>query len=126
MKKTILVDAWNTFVTSEGINKNLFQLLEEYNEKKIIVTNANIFEKEKFGIINMPYPVFSLNHKPNKTNPIYFETLMDNYNLDSEDLIYLEHNIDAINSAKSLGIKSHHYKSKEPISYLKSFLKDNC
>ena len=126
MKKTILVDAWNTFVTSEGINKNLFQLLEDYNEKKIIVTNANIFEKEKFGIINMPYPVFSLNHKPNKTNPIYFETLMDNYNLDSEDLIYLEHNIDAINSAKSLGIKSHHYKSKEPISYLKSFLKDNC
>jgi len=43
------------------------ELLDSFSNKKIILTNANEEEKEKFGIVDMPYPVFSLSHNPNKT-----------------------------------------------------------
>ena len=39
--KTILVDARNTFVTEDGINKDIQNLLDAFPNQKIIVTNAN-------------------------------------------------------------------------------------
>ena len=74
--KYILVDAWNTLVTETGINTRLVSLLDSFETPKIIVTNANEEEKVKFGIVNMPYPVFSLAHQPNKTDPLYFKKLL--------------------------------------------------
>ena len=41
--KTILVDAINTLIKkNEGINIEIYNLLETYPNKKIILTNANI------------------------------------------------------------------------------------
>jgi hypothetical protein len=44
------------------------KLLDNFSNKKIILTNANEEEKVKFGIVNMPYEVFSISHNPNKTD----------------------------------------------------------
>ena len=62
--KIILVDAWNTFIKDKKIDSTIYELLEGFKNKKIILTNANDQELINYGIINMPYEVFSLSHKP--------------------------------------------------------------
>lgn len=125
--KTILVDAVGTLVIeSEGIYKPLHDLLEEYPNKKIILTNANDEQKIEYGLINLPYELFTLNHNPDKTDPIYFQEMFKHFNLKAEDVIYFEHNPDAVKSAESLGIISHHYdENKKDLDSLKVFLDNN-
>jgi len=123
--KIILVDAWNTFVKENGIDKQIMSLLEEYPNQKIIVTNATVEEREKFGIVNMPYPIFSLSHNPNKDNSEYFNQLLTKYNLTPSNLVYFEHNIGAYSAAKSIGITSLHFQKNEEIGLLKNFLKNH-
>jgi len=41
----ILVDAWNTLVTEDGINNQMLSLLNQYETRKVIVTNATEEEK---------------------------------------------------------------------------------
>ena len=123
--KTILVDAWNTFVTGDGINLPMQKLLDTYSNSKIILTNANEEECIKFGIVNMPYPVFSLAHNPNKTNPAYFEKFLSEHKLTSNNVLYFEHNEDAVNSARSLGIKTLWLKPGDSLENLSNFLDQN-
>lgn len=123
--KTILVDAWNTFVKEHGIDKDIKVVLEKFPNPKIIVTNANNNEMIKLGITNMPYPVFSLSHNPNKIDPTYFGKLLQKYKLNANDVIYFEHNKEAFTTAKSLGIKSLWFKKNQDINTLKAFLKNN-
>jgi len=123
--KTILVDAWNTFVTEEGINLDLKKLLDSYPNNKIILTNATEEELVKFGIVNMPYPVFSLAHNPNKTDANYFVKMLQHFNLKTEDVVYFEHNADAVSSAKSIGISTFHYNKLEKLDHLTTFLNSN-
>jgi len=56
----------------------------------------------QFGIVNMPYPVFTLSHNPDKPNPVYFETFFKENNLSANEVVYFEHNSDACESAESL------------------------
>ena len=123
--KTILVDAWNTFITEKGINKDLKTLLDSHINPKIILTNANQEECLKFGIVNMPYEVFSLEHQPNKTDKIYFEKFLEQYNLTPQDVIYFEHNIEAVNSAKSIGIQTFHFNPLASLNNLATFINEN-
>lgn len=124
--KTILVDAWNTFVTEKGIFKEMQDLLDSFPNKKIILTNANEEEKTKLGIVNMPYEVFSLSHNPNKTDPEYYKAMLNNFSLSSEDVVYFEHNEEAVQSAKSVGITTYWYnKDKQDLVALKKFLEEN-
>ena len=120
--KIILVDAWNTFIKDKKIDSTIYKLLEGFKNKKIILTNANDQELINYGIINMPYEVFSLSHKPNKDNPLYFKSLIKKYNLFINDLIYIEHNKEAVKSAKSLGINTYHYNPMESTDNLSQFL----
>ena len=120
--KTILIDAWNTFVTEQGVNLEMKSILEDYENPKIILTNANEEEKQKFGIIDMPYPVFSLAHNPNKPNPVYFKKMLSHFFLSAENVIYFEHNEDAVNSAKSVGIQTLWLKKDSNLKILKEFL----
>lgn len=122
--KTILVDAWNTFVTQEGKNTEIQNLLESFPNKKIILTNANAEEKIKYGIIDMPYEVFSLEHNPNKTEPEYYKKMLEHYSLSATDVVYFEHNQDAAKSARSAGINTFWYdKDKKDLVALSEFLK---
>lgn len=57
---------------------------------------------QEFGLNAMPYEVFTLEHEPEKTNPEYYETMLNMHGLCSGDVIYFEHNIDAVESARSI------------------------
>ena len=125
--KIILVDAVNTFVIKgSGIFKKMYELLEKYSVKKIILTNANEEQMENFGLNDVPYEVFTLKHNPEKTNPQYFKIMLNHFNLTSKDVIYFEHNKDAVKTAQSIGITSFHYdKDKKDLISLKEFLDEN-
>jgi len=126
MNKIILVDAWNTFVTEEGINSEMKKMLDNFSNKKIILTSANEEEKQKFGMINMPYELFTLAHNPEKTDSEYYKKMLSNFSLTSEDVIYFEHNKEAVESAKSVGINTFWYdKVKKDISGVKEFIQNN-
>ncbi len=121
--KTILVDAVGTFVVDGKINEELHKLLETYPTKKIILTNANDEQLVTFGLVNMPYEMFTLKHNPGKVDPKYFETFLREYKLDKSDVIYFEHSQEAVESAKSVGILSHFYDTeKKDLDALKMFL----
>lgn len=125
--KTILVDASKTFVIDGKIDEDLYNLLETYPNRKIILTNADDEQLVAFGLVNMPYDVFTLKHNPDKVNPKYFEILLKQYNLDNSNVIYFEHSQEAVDSAKSLGITSYFYDSdKRDLVALKEFLDSNC
>lgn len=122
--KVILVDAVNTFISEEGvIFEDLFNLLEEYSNRKIILTNADDAQMVSFGLNNVPYPVFSLKHEPDKIDPVYFERMLSHFDLRACDVVYFEHNLVAVKSAESLGIVSFHFdKDVRDLSSLKLFL----
>lgn len=121
--KTILVDAANTFVVEGEINQEMYKLLETYPNRKIILTNANDEQMKKFGLVNLPYELFTLKHNPDKVNPKYFNTMLKNLDLQPEEVIYFEHNEEAVKSAQSVKIKTHHYdKEKKDLDSLKQFL----
>mgnify|MGYP001568728211 FL=1 len=125
--KTILVDAVDAFVIEgEGIFKEMHDLLETFLNRKIILTGANDQQFRKFGLDKMPYEVFTLKHNPEKTDPKYYETMLEHFGLSKDDVIYFEHNKNAVKSAESVGIKSYHYDpEKKDLEALKNFLTDN-
>lgn len=125
--KTILVDAAGTFVIEgEGIYQPLYELLESYPNKKVILTNANDDQIIEFGLTNLPYPLFTLKHNPDKTDPEYFKKMLTSFNLKPQDVVYFEHNLDAVKSAESVGIKSFFYDAKKKdLVALKEFLDAN-
>ena len=66
--KTILVDAINAFVIKgEGVFNEMYKMLEQYPNKKIILTGASDEQMEMFDLNKMPYEVFTLKHDPEKT-----------------------------------------------------------
>lgn len=128
--KTILVDAVDGFVIeSKGsfkIFKEMHDLLETFLNRKIILTGANDEQFKKFGLDKMPYEVFTLKHNPEKTDPKYFETMLEHFDLSKDDVIYFEHNPEAVKSAESVGIKSYYYDpEKKDLGALKKFLTEN-
>lgn len=124
--KTILVDAVDAFVVEGEIFSDMHDLLETYPNKKIILTGANDEQMVQFGLDNMPYEVFTLKHDPEKTDLSYFEKMLSVYNLAVDEVVYFEHNPDAVKSAKTVGIKSYYYDNavKDLVS-LKNFLDSN-
>ncbi len=125
--KIILVDAVNVFVSKEGkIFEEMSELLEEYPNRKIILTGADEKQQVVFGLDKMPYEVFTLNHNPEKIDPSYYRKTLEYFNLDSEDVIYFEHDKAAVESAESVGIKTYYYnKDKRDVVDLKGFLDNN-
>ena len=125
--KTILVDAAHTFIVEVegkfGIFKEMYDMLETFPNRKIILTNANDDEIKKYKLDEMPYEVFTLKHNPDKTNPKYYEILLQNFNLSKDDVVYFEHNPNAVKSAQSIGITSYYYASnKGDLIALRNFL----
>lgn len=125
--KTILVDAVDAFVveTEEGfkIYEPMQKMLDEFPNTKIILTGANDEQFKKFGLDTMPYEVFSLKHDPEKTDPEYYKKMLAHFNLKAEDVVYFEHNPDAVKSAESVGIKTHYWDNeKRPLRELGIFL----
>jgi HAD superfamily hydrolase (TIGR01509 family) len=128
--KTILVDAVYCFMIEKDgkfqILDEMYNLLETYQNKKIILTGANDEQIIKFGLNNIPYEFFTLKHNPEKTDPKYYEILLEKYNLKKEDVIYFEHSMEAVKSAESIGINTYYYDNdKKDLESLKEFLDKN-
>jgi len=122
--KTILVDALDTFVIEgEGVYEPMHELLEQYPNRKIILSNADDAQMEEWGLNDMPYEVFTLKHNPDKIDPVFFEQMLTHFGLTAGDVIYFEHNPDAVKSAESVGITSYLYDGeKRDMEGLKAFL----
>ncbi len=115
---------------NEGEGYKVFEemhnLLETYPNTKILLTGANDEEFKEWNLDKAPYEVFTLKHNPNKTDPKYYETLLSHFNLAAEDVVYFEHNPEAVKSAESIGIKSYFYDNdKKDLEELKKFLDEN-
>jgi HAD superfamily hydrolase (TIGR01509 family) len=129
--KTILVDAVDAFVveTESGsfeIFADMQQMLDGFPNCKIILTGANNEQFKTFGLDKMPYEVFTLKHDPEKTNPDYYRKMLEHFNLSPEDVVYFEHNPEAVKSAESVGIVSYHYDNDiRDLAALKDFLDKN-
>ncbi|MFZ3301535.1 MAG: HAD-IA family hydrolase [Microgenomates group bacterium] len=124
--KTIFVDAAGTFVVDRKIDEKLHNLLETYQNKKIILTNANDEQLVTYGLVDLPYEMFTLKHNPDKVDPVYFQKMLEHFNVKAEDCIYFEHTPAAVESAKSVGIASNHFdEQKRDIDSLKAFLDSN-
>lgn len=125
--KTILVDAINGLVLEDGsILEPMHKLLETYPNNKLVLTGANDEQFKQFKLDQVPYEVFTLKHNPEKTNPQYFKILLEKYGLKANDTIYFEHNAEAVNAAKLMGIATYFYDhTKEDMEALKQFLDEN-
>lgn len=125
--KTILVDAVNTFVIKDvGIFNEMYEMLEKYQNRKIILTNANDEQIYLFGLDKFPYELFTLKHNPEKADNKYYRKMLEHFNLSAKDVLYFEHNIDAVESAKSVDIVTYHYdKDKKDLISLEKFIKEN-
>ncbi|RJP56757.1 MAG: hypothetical protein C4541_11540 [Candidatus Auribacter fodinae] len=128
--KTILVDAVDAFVVEKDgvfvVFREMYDLLEGFSNRKIILTGANDEQFKRFGLDNMPYEVFTLKHNPEKTDPQYYRLMLAHFGLNAYDVVYFEHNPDAVRSAESIGIKSYWYDSKKrDLDALRRFLQDN-
>lgn len=128
--KVILVDAVDGFVIERDGVFTIFEemrtLLESFSNRKIILTGANDEQYKTFGLDKMPYEVFTLKHNPEKTDTKYFAMMLQHFGLDQNEVIYFEHNPDAVKSARRAGITSCHYDpEKKDLAGLKKFLLDN-
>jgi len=124
---TILVDAVYTFIDEHWtINQEMFTLLESYPNHKIILTNAPEAKMDTYNLNDMPYDVFSGQNKPNKSDPLFYTTMLKQFWLTADRVIYFEHTLEAVVSAQSVGIKSYHYDTnKKDLESLKVFLDTN-
>ncbi|KKU22505.1 MAG: hypothetical protein UX31_C0001G0023 [Candidatus Nomurabacteria bacterium GW2011_GWA1_46_11] len=128
--KTILVDAVDTFVVEKDgmfkVGEEMHHLLESYPNRKIVVSNANDEQIPLWNLDKLPYELFTLKHNPDKTDPEYFNKMLQHFGLSKDDVIYFEHNPEAVKSAESVGIKTHYYDSeKKDLESLKVFLDTN-
>ena len=128
--KTILVDAVHAFVVENDggfkIFDEMLKLLETFPNRKIVLTGADDKQFKKFGLDKMPYEIFTLKHDPEKSNPKYYETMLKHFGLNKDDVVYFEHDIEAVKSAESTGIKTYHYDpNKKDLETLKKFLTEN-
>jgi HAD superfamily hydrolase (TIGR01509 family) len=125
--KMILVDAVDCFVSRTGeVFAEMQNLLETYPNRKVILTGANDEQIKQFGLDKMPYEVFTLKHNPEKTDPSYYVKMLEHFNLKANDVVYFEHNPDAVRSAQSAGIVSYFYNNDvKDLRGLKEFLDKN-
>jgi FMN phosphatase YigB (HAD superfamily) len=122
--KTILVDAINGLVNGDGtIYSEMLELLESYPNPKIVLTGANDEQYVKYNLEQVPYDVFTLKHDPEKTDPRYFDILLTQYKLSVDDVVYFEHNQEAVDCAQNLGIVTYFYDHNvRDLDGLKKFL----
>lgn len=129
-KKVILVDAVHTLVVEDEKGFSVFDemrtLLETFPNRKIVLTGANDEQYRVFGLQNVPYEVFTLKHNPEKTDPEYYQKLLQSFDLKPEQVVYFEHDRQAVQSAESVGIVSYWYDSeKKDLKSLENFLEQH-
>lgn len=118
----ILVDLVNTlYIKGDGLDKELLEILNNNEERKIIVTNATQDKLDMIG--KLPYEVYTLEGNPRKEDSKYFKYLMKKLGIEPSNILYIEHNIEVVKLAETLGIKTLHYdKDKKDYIEVSNFL----
>jgi FMN phosphatase YigB (HAD superfamily) len=52
------------------------------------------------------FDFFTLENSPSKTDSRYFTTLLKNYSLQPDQVVYFDHQLPALESARSVGVSS--------------------
>ena len=90
----------------------IFKKIKEKNEnvKLIIATNHLSFVRdfigESFNIDYLDDLIISAEIHKIKPNADFYEYILNKYNIDSKELLFLDDNIDNVNGAKRLGINT--------------------
>ena len=101
-------------------------LLETFPNKKIVLTGANDEQFKEFKLDDVPYEVFTLKHDPEKTDPKYFEIMLKRYGLKPDEVVFFQHNPEAVKSAETAGINTMYYDPvKKDLKALEDFLAVN-
>lgn len=104
----------------------MYDLLETFPNKKILLTGASGGRLEEFGLDRAPYEVFTLSQNPPKSDPAYYNKMLAHFGLTPSDVVYFEHNADAVKSAQSVGIPTYYYDpEKKDLVALKTFLTEH-
>lgn len=125
--KTILIDAMYTLIDTNGIlDEKIQEILDRYDNPKIILTNMRVETFQKYAMDLLPYPVFTLSREPSKLEPLYFEMLMEEYSIFAHECLYIEHNKEVVACAESVGINTYYFDSeKRDLKLLEEFLENN-
>jgi FMN phosphatase YigB (HAD superfamily) len=124
--KTLLIDAIGCLINPDfTLNVELLQYLQFRNESLVLVTNAkdeNLL-KIKDLLAEVKIRIFTKEFNPIKTDPKYFEILLSELNLKSEDCFYVDHDTANLESAKVNYIKGVLFENNyDVISELKTIL----
>lgn len=93
-------------------DREIFKKIKEKNEniKLIIATNHLSFVRNFIGeFFNIDYLddlIISAEIHKIKPNADFYEYILNKYNIDSKELLFLDDNIDNVNGAKQLGINT--------------------
>ena len=93
-------------------DREIFKKIKEKNEnvKLIIATNHLSFVRdfigESFNIDYLDDLIISAEIHKIKPNADFYEYILNKYNIDSKELLFLDDNIDNVNGAKRLGINT--------------------
>lgn len=93
-------------------DREIFKKVKEKNEnvKVIIATNHLSFVRnfigESFNVDYLDDLIISAEIHKTKPNSDFYEYILNKYNIDSKELLFLDDNIDNVNGAKQLGINT--------------------
>lgn len=93
-------------------DREIFKKIKEKNEnvKLIIATNHLSFVRnfigESFNIDYLDDLIISAEIHKIKPSADFYEYILNKYNIDSKELLFLDDNIDNVNGAKQLGINT--------------------
>ena len=125
--KTILVDAVGTLIDEKvNIFQEMYELLETYPNKKIILTCVDDEQIKELNFDKLPYEYYTTKHNPNKTDPTYYTQMLGHFNFTPNDVIYFEHGAEAVKNAQLAGINTYFYdEEKKDLISLKQFIDNN-
>lgn len=93
-------------------DREIFKKVKEKNEnvKVIIATNHLSFVRnfigDSFNVDYLDDLIISAEIHKIKPNSEFYKYILDKYNIDSKELLFIDDNIDNVNAAKKLGINT--------------------
>jgi HAD superfamily hydrolase (TIGR01509 family) len=120
-EKIILLDGMHClFDENFVVNKDVEHGVKSFGSRVIIITNA---PKEKMVKISEEtgFEVVTYENNPNKTNPEFFEIMLQERWISAEDCIYIDHLKDNLDSAEFAGIRGILYEKPESIIHLSTY-----
>jgi FMN phosphatase YigB (HAD superfamily) len=77
-------------------------------------------------LINPPYPLFTLKHNPEKSDPQYYQIMLQHFNFTPVEVVCFENEKHSVASATAVGITVYHYdRNEQDIKKLKEFLDEH-